>query len=138
MCLCGVRKERNMIWDSLVRIRIPRIRTTDLRIRIPLFSSVADKMPTKKKFSKSFVAHYFFKVHFYQSSKIKSVERNHKKYKSRFFLLICLLVEESGSGSRPLSVQIMTDPGGPKTSATLLETSEYMFTLRKDHISRDK
>ncbi len=28
----------------------PRIRTTDSRIRILLFSSVADKMPTKKKF----------------------------------------------------------------------------------------
>jgi hypothetical protein len=32
----------------------PRIRTTDLRIRILLFSSVAFKMPTKNKFFQSF------------------------------------------------------------------------------------
>jgi hypothetical protein len=51
----------------------PRIRTADLRIRILLFSSVADKMPTKNKF----FPYYFFEVNLHQSLKIKS----HKEVK---------------------------------------------------------
>jgi hypothetical protein len=59
----------------------PRIRTTDLRNRILLFSSVVAKMPSKRRcyFSK-FFADYFLKVHLHQSSKIKS-KKEVTKYK---------------------------------------------------------
>ncbi len=44
-----------------------RIRTTDLRIRIMLFPSVAGKMPTKKNFFfPQFFAYYFLNVHLHQ------------------------------------------------------------------------
>ncbi len=55
----------------------PRLSTTDLliRIRILLFSSVADKQPTKNMF----FAYYFLKVHLHQSSKIKSQKKLQKE-----------------------------------------------------------
>ncbi len=51
-----------------------RIRTTDLRIRIQLkirillFSSVADKIPTTKSFFQSFFANYFLKARVHEFS----------------------------------------------------------------------
>ncbi len=87
------------------------IRTTDFRIRIRLllFSSVADKMPTKKKFSNFFcLPYYFLKVHLHQSSNIKKVKkRSHKIVEIKGFL--------TSSGSRSRSIIICTDPdpGGP-------------------------
>ncbi len=51
----------------------PGIRTTDLTVRILLFSSVTFKMPTKFNFFYVFcLLPYFLKVHLHYSSKIKS------------------------------------------------------------------
>jgi hypothetical protein len=72
----------------------PRIRITDLRIRIRLllFSSMADNMPTKISFFQIFFAYYFSKVHLHQSSKIKVKKaKNGRKYKSRFFFIFLLV-----------------------------------------------
>jgi hypothetical protein len=94
----------------------PRIRITNLRIRIRilLFSSVADKKLTKKKFI-FFIAYCFLKVHLYQSSYIKTQKRSHKLVKSRFFLTFLLVdggirnrTNSDGSGSgRPKNIRIL-------------------------------
>ncbi len=88
------------VVDPLVRI-------------ILLFSSLADKMPTKVKFFSKFfgLLRYFLKVHLHHSSKIKSqkeVTNCRNQGLSNFF---CLLMERSGS------VKIVTNPdsGGTKT-----------------------
>jgi hypothetical protein len=95
-----------------------------IRIRIPLFSSVADKMPTKNKI--------FFLLHFegtftvctiHQSSKLKCQKNSRITVFLTFF---CMLMEKSGSGS----VQVMTDPdpGGAKTyGSTILLNSVPLF-----------
>ncbi len=50
---------------------VVRSRTTDLqirlRIRILLFSSLADKMPIENKFFSTSFAYYFLKVHLHKS-----------------------------------------------------------------------
>jgi hypothetical protein len=46
----NIQKPVFWIYDILVRIQDPGIRTIDLKVRIRLFSSVAFKMPTKNKF----------------------------------------------------------------------------------------
>ncbi len=101
----------------------PRIRTTDLwiriRIHILLFSSVAIKMSTKNKFLSKFFAYYLLKVHLNQSSKMK----NHKKLQnsrnrvfSYFFLFdngrirIQAQTNNDGPGSwRPKNIRILLD-----------------------------
>ncbi len=95
----------------------PRIRTTDLRIRIQirLFSSVADKQPTKN-FSKGFLLTIFFvkvplpMVHYRYVFKDKKSKRSHKKVEKKVFFSLFWLVD-------PDLYKIMTDPGlgGPKT-----------------------
>ncbi len=70
------------------------IRTTDLqipiRIRILLFSSVADKMPTKN---------YFFPKDTFTSAFIDKKKKRCHNVVSRVFLLFCLLMELLVSGS---------------------------------------
>jgi hypothetical protein len=72
-----------VLWmrDILLAVR-SNIRIRSL-LRILIFSSVAFKMPTKN----NVFAFYFLKVHFHQSSTIKSHEEVTKQLKSRFFLL---------------------------------------------------
>ncbi len=62
-----------------------------IRFRSLLFSSVTFKVPTKTKFlSPCFYAYSFLKVHFHNSSKMKSPKE------VKFF---CLFMEGSGYGS---------------------------------------
>ncbi len=70
----------------------PRIRTTDLRVRILLYSSVAFKMPTKKSFFSMLfcLLPCFLRV---QSSKTKTHKVVTKQKISRFFLLLCSIME---------------------------------------------
>jgi hypothetical protein len=68
----------------------PRIYSIDNWIRILLFSSVADKMPTKISFLRITFWRYIYKV----------------------FLTFCLLIEGSGSGQNNEA----SWSGGPKTS----------------------
>ena len=76
----------------------PWIRTTDLRIRILLFSSVADKMPTKNYFfSPSFFAYYCFEDIFTSVFVDKKSKRSHKK--------IRIHTRYDGSG-RPKNIRI--------------------------------
>jgi hypothetical protein len=72
-----------------------RISTNNLqiRIRILLFSSVANKMPTKKVFFQSFLLITYF-TSVYKDIKSKEVT---VLQKSRFFLLFYLSMEGSGS-----------------------------------------
>ncbi len=50
-CQFRIQSESSPNLDPTPSVVDPLIRTTDLRIRILFFSSVADKMPTKIKFS---------------------------------------------------------------------------------------
>jgi hypothetical protein len=96
----------------------PRIRTTYLRsrtrtrsilllVRILLFSSLPDKMPTKNNFFfQRFLAYYFLKVHLHQFSKIKVKKKSQNSINedfSYFFLLvngrIRIHKKNNGSGS---------------------------------------
>ncbi len=78
----------------------PQIRTSDFRIRILLFSSLAFKMPTKNKF---FAYYPLCEGTFTnQFVKIKSHKEVTKQQKSSFFLL-CLIVEGSRSPPRSAS-----------------------------------
>ncbi len=80
-----------------------RIRTTDLRIRIPLFSSMTFKIPTKNNFFSKFscLTPKLFKVHLHPSSKIKSRKEVTKEWKSRSSYYFCLTIEGYGSGFIP-------------------------------------
>ncbi len=83
------------------------VRSTELQIqlRIQLFSPVAFKMPTKNKV---FFAYYFLKV-FYSLQRYKVI-KNHKTVEIKVFLIFfCLIIEEFWS------IEIRTDPDGPKT-----------------------
>jgi hypothetical protein len=77
----------------------PRIRSSDLRIRIRIIlcSSVADKQPTKGKFFSKFFCLLHFEVHLHQSSKIKSQKKLQKSKIKVFSSFFCLLMEGSGS-----------------------------------------
>ncbi len=61
-------------------------------------------------FFQSFLLITFWR-YIYSRFQSQTSKRGQKSYKSRFFLLFCLLMEGSRSGS----VQILTDLGGPKT-----------------------
>ncbi len=77
----------------------PRIRTTDLRIRIRilLFSSVADKMPQKMYFFPKFFAYYLlFKgtgVHLLRFHRYKIKNMSQNSIKQGFSYFFCLLME---------------------------------------------
>jgi hypothetical protein len=119
-----------MLWirHILVRIRtivlLIRIR---IRLRTLLFLWVSFKMPTKNKFF--FLSFYYYCT--YWGCIYTSLQRLHshkeatKQYKSGSFLLCCVMREVL------VSVQIMTDPGGPKTyesygtGSTTLPISNY-------------
>jgi hypothetical protein len=106
----------------VIRDILVRIRTTDLRIRILLCSPGTFKMPTKIIFLSpvfyllllkgTFTRTSFFKVK--ESLKMSQNIRN-----QGFPYYFCLMMQGSGS------IQIMTDPGGPKTygSTILVPTS---------------
>jgi hypothetical protein len=82
--------------------QIGQIGTTDLRIRILLFSSVADKMPTKIKFFRVFCLLIFEGI-------LTSVFINKKSKNSKnqgFSYFFCLLMEGSGSGILILRIRI--------------------------------
>ncbi len=84
-----------------------RISATDLRIRLLLFSPVADKMPTKSKFFfQSFFSLWLFERTFTLVCEDKKSKRSKKIAEIKVFLLFSFLMEGSGSES----VQIMTDP----------------------------
>jgi hypothetical protein len=58
----------------------------------PVFSSAADKMPTKIFFFPKLYAYYFLKVHLQQASKIKRqkvVKNSLNQSFSYFFILAC-------------------------------------------------
>jgi hypothetical protein len=67
-----------------------RIRTTDFRIRILLFSSAADQKPTKNKFFPEFFCLLLFEGTFTSVFTDKKSKVT-KYYKSRFFLLFLLV-----------------------------------------------
>ncbi len=80
-----------VLWILGILVRI--------RVRILLFSSVADKMPTKIKFFfKVYFAYYFLKVHLHKFLQKNSQKEVTNQQKSRIFLIFCLLVQGSGSG----------------------------------------
>ncbi len=74
-------------------------------------------------------------VHLHRPSKITSYLQVTKlKRSSAFFIFFCLLLEESGAGS----VQILPDPGDPKTygsygsgPCTLIYSKPNIYILRK-------
>jgi hypothetical protein len=79
----------------------------------PSISSLTFKMPTKNLLKKSFSACYFFKVpvllhHF---SKVKSQKEITNQYKSRYFLLFCLMIEGSGSEAGSGSIHLTNGSG---------------------------
>ncbi len=63
-----------------------------VRIRILLFSSVADEQHKKR-----FFASYFLKVHLHQSSQLKSQKEVTKRINQSFSNFFCLLMDGSGS-----------------------------------------
>jgi len=67
----------------------PLIRTTDFRVRILLFSLVADKLPTKNKLLlQSFFFLLLFEVIFTSVFKDEKSKRSHKIVETKFFLLV--------------------------------------------------
>jgi hypothetical protein len=97
-----------LICDSWVRIR-----TTDIRIRILLFSSEADKMPTKNKF----ICLLIFEGTFTLVSRGKTSKGSHKTVEIKVFLTF-LLVDGLGF------VQLMTnDHSGEHSNQTLNDHS---------------
>jgi hypothetical protein len=72
----------------------PWIRTTDIRIRILLFSSVADKMPTKTKF----FSRVFCLLHFEGTctSVLNSPKKSENSRNQWYSSLFCLLMQGSG------------------------------------------
>jgi hypothetical protein len=62
-----------------------------------LFSSLTFKTLTKNKLKKSFSTYYFL-AHLHNFSKIKNKKEVTKQWKSRFFLVECLMIKGSGSG----------------------------------------
>ncbi len=88
----------------------PRIRTTDLRLRMWLFFSVAFKIPTENKFFLCFLLITFLNVHLHKCSNIKS----HKEViKQARFFLHCLLDDgriRTNKTNRILEAQKLTGP----------------------------
>jgi hypothetical protein len=72
----------------------PRIRTTDLRISILLFSSLTDKILTKNTFFSDFFAYYFLKVYLHQLVDVRTRIRMAPKH-----TVLILRGSESGSTS---------------------------------------
>jgi len=76
--------------------------------------------------SGSFFAYYFLKLHLHHFSKTKSPEST-KQQELRFFLLFCLIIERSGSGSVPrTNPDPDQDPGGLKIYGSYA-ASEYLW-----------
>ncbi len=126
----GASKPVLWIRDILVRIRIRASvpLTYGVRNRILLSSRVADKMPENKSFFSSFFVEHFLKVE--KSNKKSQRSRKEIKVLNFFFLLM------EGSGS----VQIITDPRGPKRyrsygsgSTTLASTLIRILQRRSPH-----
>jgi hypothetical protein len=102
-----------VVLDILARIRI---RTTDLRIQILLFSSVAFKDTNNNKFF--WLLLFEGTVHLHHSPKIKS----HKTVEIKVFLIFCI------HDGRIRIRTVMTDPDGPKTYSTTL-TGTYIHSF---------
>ncbi len=94
----------------------PRIRNTDLRIRI--FSSVAEKMVKKLLFFLHFF--YFLKVQLYQSSKIKSQVKNSRN-QSFFYCFACWWIMEGSVSRRPKETYESYGSGSGSTTLSRIE-----------------
>ncbi len=111
----------------------PRIRTTDLTdsdpalAPDPVFSSVAEKMPTKNKlFFKVFFAYYSLKVNLHKPSKKKKSNKSKNTINQGVSYFFCLSTE----GSWHVQVMADPDPGGPNGSeSTTLHNTVWSKNL---------
>jgi hypothetical protein len=100
-----------------------RIRTTDLRIRNLLFTSVTCKMPQKIFFFNNFFCLLLFDGTLTTSTKMKSHKEVLNSRNQGFSYYFCLMKG---------SVQLMTDPdpGGPKTLFSTTKNLGKMFPFQ--------